>query len=331
MTEDSFRHFEDFIPGTSESYGSVIVPEGEMLAFAAEFDPQPMHLDPASRQAESMGGLLASGWYTCALNLRMLMDHFILKSASMGSPGCRSVRWTAPVRAGDKLTGMMHVLDRRASATKPDRGFVDFRFDLFNQNGEKVLEQINLIMFRRRMPGAAEAGSASAIARPEPETFSTTATADTIGYLDDITPGAVLRLGTYAFEAPAMIAFARKFDPQPFHVDEAAGKASHFGGLAASGWLTGAAWMQQLVHFWQERAKRYPIPKSGPGLGFTDMQFIRPVLADDTLTYYSRIVEARPSQSKPGWGILTQRNYAINQNGLPAIAFTASVLWQRKP
>ncbi len=99
------RYFEDFEVGSSEPYGSLTIREDEMLAFAAEFDPQPMHLDPHSEQARRMGGLIASGWYTCSANMRLMADHFILGSAGMGSPGVSSLRWAAPVRAGDHLTG----------------------------------------------------------------------------------------------------------------------------------------------------------------------------------------------------------------------------------
>jgi acyl dehydratase len=320
------RYFEDFEVGTSEAYGSITIREDEMLAFAAEFDPQPMHLDPYSEQAARMGGVIASGWYTCAANMRLMADAFILGSAGLGSPGVSSLKWATPVRAGDRLTGQMHILDRKMSTSKPDRGFVQYRFDLHNQHGELALEQTNLIMMGRREPGRVESET-SAIARPAPEAFLPEPDADSLGFIEDIRPGTVLRFGDYAFTPEAMLRFAHRYDPQAFHLSEDAGRNSHFGGLSASGWHTASAWMGTVIRFWQAREQEGPLPKRGPGFGFSDLQWIRPVLAGDVLTYYARIIEARPSRSKPGWGIVTQRNYAINQRGIPVFAFTGAVLW----
>lgn len=323
-------HFEDFVPGRREAYGSVTMTEAEMLAFAREFDPQPMHLDAGSEQASRMGGLLASGWHTCALNMRLMADHFLLNAAGLGSPGVSSLKWLAPVRPGDTLSGTMDVLEKRASTSKPDRGFVNFRFELKNQNGQMVLEQINLIMFALRNPGAVEANAAAGIARPPAEPFPASASATSLGYVEGITPGTVLHFGTHDFEPGAMIHFARRYDPQPFHLSEAAGRASHFGGLSASGWHTASAWMRTVIDFWHAREVEGPLPRRGPGFGFTDLVWLKPVLAGDRLTYFARILEARRSISKPGWGIITQRNYALNQNGVPVFAFTGSVLWEAR-
>jgi acyl dehydratase len=334
--KDNLRTFEDFTPGVREDYGSATLNEADIIAFASEFDPQPMHLDAASAQARDVGGLIASGWHTCSLNMRMMADHFILKSAGMGSPGVSNVKWLSPVRPGDTLSGVMEVLGKRASASKPDRGFVDFRFMLKNQNGQPVLEQTNLVMYARREPGMAETANpspeetGSAIPRPAEETFISAATADRLGYIEDIEPGTVLKFGTYAFEAPVMIRFAERFDPQAFHLDEAIGKASHFGGLSASGWHTASAWMRTIIDFWAAREAEGPLPKRGMGFGFTDLQWKRPVLAGDRITFYGRVISARKSTSLPGWGILTQRSHGVNQNGVVVFAFTTSALWQAR-
>jgi acyl dehydratase len=324
------RYFEDFVVGTSEPYGTLTIDEDEMLAFAGEFDPQPMHLDATSEQARRMGGVLASGWFTASANMRLMADHFIVKSAGMGSPGVSSLKWLQPVRAGDRLTGTMTILDRKPSSSKPDRGFVSFRFDLVNQAGKPVLEQENLIMYARREPAAPVDTLPSAIARPAEESFSVVVTAKRYDFIDDIRPGSILRYGTYTFTPENMIRFARRFDPQAFHLSEEAGKASHFGGLSASGWHTASAWMHTVIRYWQARDAEVPLTKRGPGFGFTDLVWRKPVLAGDTLTYFSRVVEARRSASRPGWGILTQRNYALNQHGIPVFAFTGAVLMEAR-
>lgn len=306
-----------------------------MLEFAREFDPQPMHLDPASDQAARVGGVIASGWYTCARNMRMMADHFILSSSGMGSPGVSSLKWLAPVRAGDRLDGRMEVLSRKVSRTKPDRGFINFRFELRNQHGTLVLEQINLIMFARRDPGrqlADDMMPGPAIPVPIPEEFSaqTTPESATGGYIEDIPMDRIIRFGTYAFEPSTMIHFAKRFDPQAFHLSEDAGRASHFGGLSASGWHTASAWMAVVIHYWQDQEAKRTLPKRGPGFGFSDLIWKKPVLAGDQLTYYARVLDARRSASKPGWGILTQRNYALNQRSEAVFAFTGAVLWEAR-
>ena len=328
------RAFEDFVVGIGETYGPIGIDREEMLAFARDFDPQPMHLDPDSEQARRMGGLLASGWYTAARNMRAMCDHFILDSTGMGSPGVASLKWLAPVRAGDRLTGRMTCIGKRASATKPDRGIVEFKFELEDPTGRPVFEQINLILFGRREPGAAlPAEGERPIARPDDERFESLPSPDSAptGPVEDLVPGTIWQLGRYDFSAERIVAFARAYDPQPFHLSEAAGRASHFGGLSASGWHIGAGWMRAVATHWHARAARgEPVPRRGPGFGFTDLVWRRPVLAGDSLTYYSRLIEARPSASKPGWGIVTQRNYALNQRGEGVFAFTGSVLWEAR-
>ena len=99
-----------------------------MIAFAAEFDPQPMHLDEAAARATMMGGLCASGWYACCILMRMCADAFVLNSSSMGAPGVDEVKWLLPIRPDDQLRLRATVLDARASSSRPDMGFV--RFDI---------------------------------------------------------------------------------------------------------------------------------------------------------------------------------------------------------
>lgn len=324
------RFFEDFIIGSAEDYGSVRVDEAEIRAFAAEFDPQPMHLDAASPQARAWGGLMASGWHTASMNMRLMADNVLADAAGMGSPGVSSLKWLAPVRPGDTLSGRMEVLDKRASASKPDRGFINFRFALRNQDGAEVLEQINLIMFGRREHGA-ENGKSGTLPPPAPEDFASEANAERLDFIEEIAPGTILRLGTYAFTPENIIHFARRFDPQPFHLSEEAGRASHFGGLSASGWHTASAWMRVMINYWRGlEAAGHRIPRRGPGFGFEDLHWKKPVIAGDTLTYFSRVIDARASASKPGWGVLRLRNYALNQRGIPVFAFTGISLWQAR-
>jgi len=149
-------HWEDFTPGRVFEHGPRRLPREEMIAFAAEFDPQPMHLDEAAARATMLGGLAASGWYLCCILMRMSTDAFVLNSRSMGAPGVDEVRWLMPVRPDDELTLRATVLDARASKSRPDMGFVRFEFELFNVKGQRVMVLITSLMIgRREQAGAA--------------------------------------------------------------------------------------------------------------------------------------------------------------------------------
>lgn len=320
-------YFEDFAVGRTEPYGVLTIDEAEMLAFAREFDPQPMHLDRQSEQARLMGGLLASGWFTVSANMRLMVDGFLGQSSSMAGPGVSSVRWAKPVRAGDVLDGRFTILDRKASRSKPDRGFVRFLLTLTNRADELVFEQDCLVMFGRREPARDAEETASAIARPIPGDLPPMPTHESLGPIDDIPVGAVVRWGDHHFSEEAIIRFGKRFDPQAFHTSRAGGEASHFGGLVASGWHSAAAWLRTVIDRWAVLEAAGPVPARGPGFGLKDVVWFKPVYARDTLTYYSKVLEARRSASKPGWGILTQHNYAYNQRGELALAFVGSALW----
>jgi len=149
-------YFEDFIPGTTETYGPRTVTREEILAFATEFDPQPMHIDEEAAKKTMLGGLSASGWHTCALMMRILCDGLISRSSSMGAPGVDEVKWLKPVRPGDSLSARVTVLDKREPKSRPDMGFVQMRCDLLNQHGEIVLEATYPGMFAKRDREAAE-------------------------------------------------------------------------------------------------------------------------------------------------------------------------------
>ncbi len=143
-------YWEDFRAGQVVDYGPRAVTAEEIKAFAAEFDPQPMHLDEDAARATMIGGLCASGWHTCSIMMRMLVDGFLLESTSMGGVGVDEVKWLVPVRPGDLLTVRASVLETRALNSRPDRGFVKFCFDVFNGAGARVMTMTTLLMFGRR-------------------------------------------------------------------------------------------------------------------------------------------------------------------------------------
>ena len=143
-------YFEDFVTGSVTEYGPRPVTREEIIAFAAEFDPQPMHLDEDAGRAGMLGGLAASGWHTCSLLMRMLYDGFLFEAASMGSPGVDEVRWLAPVRPGDVLTVRRTVMETRVSKSRPGVGFVMFLMEVLNQTGRPVMTLTTPLMIARR-------------------------------------------------------------------------------------------------------------------------------------------------------------------------------------
>lgn len=151
----TFRAFEDFKPGEIITYGDKLVTREEIIAFAGDYDPQPMHLDEEAGKASMLGGLAASGWHTIAMMMRLNVDHLLAQSTSWGSPGIKELRWKKPVYPGDRLHVRVHVLEARASKSRPEMGLVSFLFECVNQHGDVVMTQENAIMFGRREAGAA--------------------------------------------------------------------------------------------------------------------------------------------------------------------------------
>ena len=143
-------YFEDFQPGAIREYGPRLVSREEIIAFAAEFDPQPMHLDEEAARATMLGGLAASGWHTCCMMMRIVADGFILDSSSMGAPGIDEVRWLAPLRPGRQIRVRATVLDTRVSSSRPDMGFVKMLFEVIDDTGVIVMTLNNSLMMGRR-------------------------------------------------------------------------------------------------------------------------------------------------------------------------------------
>ncbi|WP_244475373.1 MaoC family dehydratase [Rhizobium sp. Leaf311] len=130
--------FEDFTPGRSFPLGPKLVTAEEIIEFAEEFDPQPMHLSEEAGKASILGGLAASGWHTCGMLMRMTVDSYISHSPSQAGLGVDLVEWKKPVLAGDTLSGTTTVIDQRVSKTRPGMGVVKLRHELQNQRGQIV-------------------------------------------------------------------------------------------------------------------------------------------------------------------------------------------------
>jgi acyl dehydratase len=154
MTESFKYYFEDFAPGHMTEIPGPTVSREEIVEFASRYDPQPFHVDEQKAQHSIYHGIIASGWHTVSLCMRMICDAYLLEAASMGSSGVDQVRWLIPVRPGDTLSMRMTVLETKASRTRPEMGIVRHRWDVFNQNQELVMEMTGIGLYRRRNPAA---------------------------------------------------------------------------------------------------------------------------------------------------------------------------------
>jgi len=150
MTTPRYWYFEDFQVGQELRLGGRSVTEEEIIAFARQFDPQPFHVDHDAAAASIFKGVIASGWHTCSMMMRMVVDGLLSHSSSMGSPGLDSIRWLKPVRAGDTLSVVYITKEVRPSASKPDRGVVVSVWQASNQHGDIVATVEGMGMFGRR-------------------------------------------------------------------------------------------------------------------------------------------------------------------------------------
>ena len=146
------RYFEDYTPGQVYEFRAITVSEAEIIEFARKFDPQYFHLDPEKAKASRFGGIIASGWHTICLTMRLFVDHYLSHVASLASPGTDEIRWPNPMRPADTLRIRVAILEPRPSRSKPDRGIVRASVETINQRDELVLSMIAVSFIGRRPP-----------------------------------------------------------------------------------------------------------------------------------------------------------------------------------
>ena len=147
-------YYEDIVVGQTLVTGSKTVTKQEIIAFARQFDPQPFHLDEAAAERSMFGGLLASGWHTVAMMMRLLVDASASRAVNLGSPGFDDLRWRKPVRPGDTITVRSTCIDKRPSRSKPEIGSAWFQTEVVNQHDEVVMSLINIAIYQRRSAAA---------------------------------------------------------------------------------------------------------------------------------------------------------------------------------
>ena len=147
------RYLEDYVPGSVHEFGPIAVEEDEVIAFGKRFAPLPYHTDPQRAKESIYGGLIASGWHTAGLMMRLYSQHYLSQVANLGSPGVDELRWDRPVRPGDDLTVRVTVRETRPSRSKPDRGILHSFIEVLNQNHEVVMSAKMINFVRRREGG----------------------------------------------------------------------------------------------------------------------------------------------------------------------------------
>lgn len=291
--------------GARLTYGAQTVPEAAIIDFARELDPQPMHLDGTSEQAAMMGGLISSGWQSVALH------HAMVRAALLDGAGYAhllrvdNLRWSAPVRPGDRLTGMSEMV----GAGDALGGTVTLRHALFNQRDETVMGLD--AHYAREAPGQAppDHGPYPTGDRPvHPVPF------------EKVVPGTVTFAGEHVFSQAAAARYRALYDP--------AGESSAH---TVAPWQVTAQWLRLNVDCWSAlEAQGIALPQRGPGLGLQDVIWPTPARVGEPLRYFTRTISTRASSSRPGWGIISNRNYALNAGGEVVMAFTSAALLEGK-
>ena len=142
--------FEDYVPGSVRTFGTILVKEEEIIDFAKRYDPQVFHIDPVAARETVYRGLVASGWHTAAMAMRLIAENYLSRTAGAGSPGVDELRWLKPVRPGDKLSVRVSILEARRSVSKPDRGVVRSFVEVLNQDMAVVMswKGVNILLCR---------------------------------------------------------------------------------------------------------------------------------------------------------------------------------------
>lgn len=291
--------YQDLVPGLSLPLGAQRMSEAALIAFAREFDPQPMHLDPGSAQAALMGGLIGSGWQSVAILHGMLRNTLLDQAGFPALLHVGALRWSAPVRPDDTLTATAYVTESATPA------HLALRLKLANQHGETLLTQEAHYGTPEATRPALNGGPFEPTTRPvHPLPF------------DKIEPGTVSFAGEHRFDCDSVERYRALYDAK---WDE--------GPITVPPWQLATQWLRLNISRWEAlEAAGEVLPRRGPGLGLSDVIWPLTVHPQEPIRFFSRSLSARPSASRPGWGIVSNRNYALNTANEVVMAFSSSVL-----
>jgi acyl dehydratase len=332
-------YHEDLEIGRPFTSASKTVTREEILAFGRAYDPQPMHVDEEAAKATIAGGLCASGYHICAIMMRLVCEAVLNRVASLGSPGIDEVRWLKPLRPGDVVRVSYTVQAKRVLASRPDVGSAKVLVELHNAADEVVASWITNQFTRMRTPGLPSGQPATNRMRPPiVDLWKTAAPELSMNpdlYFEDRDIGETFDFVGHTFARDSIIAFAREYDPQQFHLDDAAAKASLFGKLAASGWHTAAIYIRGLIATRQKasadaRARGVPLAAYGPSPGFKDLYWPKPVFVGDTVEFRARLADKVALKSRPSRGLLVINSQGRNQRGEIVFGITSQILAERR-
>jgi acyl dehydratase len=271
--------------------------------------------------------------------MRLVADGVLNRAASLGAPSVDEGRWMVPVRPGDVINCRYIVEEKRDLASRPEVGVSKVLVEMLNQKGETAANWRTNQFTRRRHPGPAPSGTAPKRERKEvASVWDLPGTASPLRpdfFFDDRQIGELTDMGNHTFGKDEIIAFAREYDPQPFHIDEAAAEASLFGGLCASGWHTAAYCIRgnitsRLRGNEHARAQGARIAAYGPSPGFRNLAWYKPTYVGDTLEYRGVLARKIDMKSRPDRGIVATDIQARNQKGEIVFAVTTQILAERR-
>jgi acyl dehydratase len=333
-------YHEDIEVGRPLMLGGTTVTKEAIVAYARAYDPQPIHLDEEAAKRSLVGGLCASGYHTCAIMMRMVVDGFLGRAASQGSPGMDEARWLKPVRPGEAVRTRFTPIEKRVLGSRPDVGITKVLVELIDSGDAVLATWLTNQLTRMRTPSAAPTQIAAAKGARSPlASLWDDAAAKVQPYPDlpfeDRQIGETTDVGRHTFSRDEIVGFARQFDPQPFHLDEEAAKSSLFGALCASGWQTAAFLVRGAVTTRQKasaaaRAQGATLAAYGPSPGFRNIRWLKPVFVGDTIEYRTRVADKVDLKSRPERGLLVNEGQGRNQRGEVVFAITTQMLVERR-
>jgi acyl dehydratase len=333
-------YHEDLHIGRPYISGTKAVTREEIIAFARAWDPQPMHVDAEAAKATIAGGLCASGYHICVIMMRLVCDAVLNRVASLGSPGVDEVKWLKPLQPGDVVRCSYRIEEKRVLRSRPDVGASKVLVELIDARDAVVANWVTNQFTRMRTPARAAAQPAPPqAARAGLDLWRNAPTGPLASkpdlFFEDREVGEIFDLGQHEFSKDSIVAFAQAWDPQPFHLDETAAKASLFGALAASGWHTAALYIRSLVRTRQAasaaaRAQGVALATYGPSPGVKNLSWPRPVLAGDQVEYRARLADKIDLKSRPDRGLLILSSQGRNQKGEIVFGITSQILCERR-
>jgi acyl dehydratase len=333
-------YHEDLQVGRPYLSATKTVTAEEIIAFGRAWDPQPMHVDREAAKATIVGGLCASGYHVCVIMMRLVCDAVLNRVASLGSPGVDEVKWLMPLKPGDVVRCSYRIEEKRALRSRPDVGASKVLVELIDANDAVVANWVTNQFTRMRTPAHTDPQPALARAPQAALDLWRNAPAGPLAskpdlFFEDREVGEIFDLGQHEFSKDSIIAFAQAWDPQPFHLDEAAAKASLFGALAASGWHTAALYIRGLVHARQTasataRTQGVALATYGPSPGVKNLSWPRPVLVGDRVEYRARLAQKIDLRSRPNRGLLILNSQGRNQRGEIVFGITSQILCERR-